>query len=182
MTTTKIFARKCILKEITNKEARPFLLENSLFGHRNASVTLGLYYNNELVMVYSFGNNYYGRKKDIEVIRVCTKKNTVIVGGSSKCFNYYLNKYAQTGQTIIFYVDKIHHDGKSLSNFEFVRHEYGTMNYWRIDYADESFNGKEETAFNRMPSKHKEIKQLINNEIILEALTLGVDVYRYTIK
>lgn len=184
LTTNKIFARKCEIREITNKEAKPFLTENSLFGHRNASVTLGLYYNNELVMLYSFGNNYYGQKKDVEVIRVCTKKNIVVVGGSSKCLKYYLEKYRNelNGKNLIFYVDKIHHDGKSLKdNFEFIKHEYGTMNYWRVDYQDETFCGEFGTAFNRSPSKHKEIKELIENDIILPCLTEGVDVYKMKI-
>ncbi|NCA93221.1 hypothetical protein EOM82_08310, partial [bacterium] len=153
----RIYARKCELKEITNKEASPFLMENSLFGHRNATLTYGLYFENELVMVYSFGNNYYGKKGDIEVIRVCTKKDTQVIGGSSKCLKRFLETHKDDKRNIVFYVDKIHHDGKSLRNegFEFVRHEYGVMNYWLIDYYDENFDGKTGTAFNRRPSKNK---------------------------
>ena len=64
----RIYARKCVLKELTNKDVRQFLDDNSLFGYRSASVTLGLYYEDELVMIYSLGNNIYGRKTDREVI------------------------------------------------------------------------------------------------------------------
>ena len=70
------------MREITNKEAKPFLEENSLYGYRGATITLGLFYKGELSMVYSFGHNYYGRKGALEVIRVCTLKNVVVVGGS----------------------------------------------------------------------------------------------------
>ena len=171
----RIYARKCVLKELNNKDVRKFLEDNSLFGYRSASVTLGLYYENELVMVYTLGNNFYGRKKDTEVIRVCTKKNTQVIGGSSKCLNYYIKNYAKSGETIIFYVDAIHHSGSSMSEFEFVKHENGFMNYYV------SFN-KLGKAFNRTPSRNKEIKELIEKGELVLIPTYGVDVYKKIIK
>lgn len=182
LTENKIFARKCELWEITNTESRKFLDENSLFGHRDANVVLGLFHNGELVMVYSFGHNYYGRKDHIEIIRVCTKKNTVVVGGSSKCLKYFMEKCGGDigGRKIIFYVDRIHNDGKSLKGFKFLKHEYGVMNYWLEDYVGDGFVGMAGTAFNRIPSKHKIIKKLTKLGKIVSIETLGVDVYEYT--
>lgn len=182
-TPNKIYARKCVLKEIDNKTAKPFLEENSLFGHRNATITYGLYYNDELVMIYSFGHNFYGRKKHIEVIRVCTKKNTIVIGGSSKCLKYYVDKHIEDIKNygMVFYVDKIHQDGRSLEGFEFIRHNYGVMNYWNIDYNDGDMNGKRSEAFNRMPTRHAKIKELEKNHVITCVLTIGVDVYKYNI-
>ena len=167
----RIYARKCLLKELNNRDVRKFLEDNSLFGYRSASITLGLYYENELVMVYSLGNNFYGRKKDTEVIRVCTKKNTQVIGGSSKCLNYYIKNYAKSGETIIFYVDAIHHSGSSMTDFEFVKHENGFMNY----YVSFDKLGK---AFNRTPSKNKEVKELIEKGELVQILTYVVDVYK----
>lgn len=171
----RIYARKCVLKELTNKDVRIFLEDNSLFGYRSASITLGLYYEDELVMVYSLGNNFYGRKKDTEVIRVCTKKNTQVIGGSSKCLNYYIKNYAKLGETIIFYVDAIHHSGSSMNEFEFVKHENGFMNY----YVSFDKLGK---AFNRTPSRNKEVKELIENGELVLIPTYGVDVYKKIIE
>jgi hypothetical protein len=171
----RIYARKCVLKELTNKDVRQFLDVNSLFGYRSASVTLGLYYEDELVMIYSLGNNFYGKKKDTEVIRVCTKKNTQVIGGSSKCLNYYIKNYAKSGETIVFYVDVIHHSGSSMSEFEFVKHENGFMNY----YVSFDKLGK---AFNRTPSRNKEIKELIEKGELVLVPTYGVDVYKKIIK
>lgn len=181
LTENKIYARKCFLKEITNKEAKPFLTENSLFGHRNAKITLGLYYEDELVMIYSFGHNFYGKNKHIEVIRVCTKKDTVVVGGSSKCLSYFKEKYKDDFMKygLTFYVDKIHQDGKSLKDFKFIRHEYGAMNCWNIDYDDGELSGNKGTTFNRMPTKHKKIKELESKHILTCILTAGVDVYEH---
>jgi hypothetical protein len=171
----RIYARKCVLKELTNKDVRKFLEDNSLFGYRSASITLGLYYENELVMIYSLGNNFYGRKKDTEVIRVCTKKNTQVIGGSSKCLNYYIKNYAKSGETIIFYVDAIHHSGSSMSEFEYIKHENGFMNY----YVSFDKLGK---AFNRTPSRNKEVKELIEKGELVLIPTYGVDVYKKIIE
>lgn len=145
-TERRIFARKCKLVEIDNRTAKPFLEENSIFGHRNATVTYGLYFQGELVMVYSFGHNFYGRKKHIEVIRVCTKKNTVVIGGSSKCLKHYAEAHSDEIKQygMVFYVDRIHQDGRSLEHFRFVNHSYGFMNYWNMDYDDGDMNGKKE--------------------------------------
>ena len=168
----KIRASKCELKEITNKQSRQFLIDNCLFGYRSASKVIGLYYNNELVMVYSFGNNYYGRNKYTEIIRVCTKKDTQVLGGNSKCLKYYINNYSHTGERMIFYVDSIHHDGKTMSKegYTHVRHVYGTMNYYiTFDRLGESFN--------RNPNKNKEIKDLIKKGEVVEVITNGVDVF-----
>lgn len=180
-TPNKIYARNCTLQEIDNKTARPFLEENSLFGHRNATITYGLYYNDELVMIYSFGHNFYGKKKHIEVIRVCTKKNTIVIGGSSKCLKHYVKQHGEDIKKygLVFYVDKIHQDGRSLEGFEFVRHNYGVMNYWNFDYDDGEIKGTRGTAFNRMPSKHQKIKELEKNHIITCVYTIGVDLYFY---
>lgn len=173
----RIYARKCTIKEISNVDSRDFLNENSLFGYRSASKVFGLYYNGELVMVYSFGNNYYGRKKDTEVIRVCTKLDTQVIGGSSKCLKYYIDNHAKNGETIVFYVDAIHHNGSSMNNdgFVYVKHEFGLMNcYILFDRFGE--------AFNRNPNKNNVIKEMIDRKEIVEVITNGVDVYKKVIK
>lgn len=170
----RIYARKCELRTMGNIDSKEFLNENSLFGFRPASITIGLYYEDELVMVYSFGYNFYGRKGDTEIIRVCTKKDTQVIGGSSKCLSYYLENYAHEGENIVFYVDAIHHTGSSMREFEFIRHEYGYMNYW-LDFD------KRGTAFNRMPSRNSYIQGLMKCGRLVAVPTFGVDVYRMTV-
>ena len=39
----RIYARDCYVKEVDNKELRPFLNTNCFYGYRSASVNLGLY-------------------------------------------------------------------------------------------------------------------------------------------
>ena len=46
---SRIYARECEIREISNKEAKPFNDANHIQGHRNAKITYGLFYKNELV-------------------------------------------------------------------------------------------------------------------------------------
>ena len=54
--TDKIYARKCIIKEITNKESKTFCENNHIQGGINSKYSFGLFFNNELVSVMTFGN------------------------------------------------------------------------------------------------------------------------------
>ena len=94
----KIYARKCEIREISTKEYREFCMRYHVQGYRSASVKLGLYYNNELVQISSFNkartysissNTQY----EWEWIRGCISSNNKVIGGTSKLFKYFIDKY-----------------------------------------------------------------------------------------
>ena len=58
---TKIYARQCEIRKITNAEAKLLNEQIHLQGHRNAQVTYGLFYKNELVQLMSFSKTKYNR-------------------------------------------------------------------------------------------------------------------------
>ena len=98
----RIGANKCKVKEITQREANLFLDEYHIQGAANSQhVCIGLFYKNELVQVQTFGKPRYNRKVDWEAIRLASKHNTYIIGGVSKGFKYFVDKY--NPQTIISY-------------------------------------------------------------------------------
>lgn len=90
-----IYARKCKLKEINPKIAIEFMNEN----HRQkaraiGNIAYGLYYDNELVQVMSFGLERFTRQKgekDYELIRLASKEGTKIVGGASRLLKAFIN-------------------------------------------------------------------------------------------
>lgn len=84
MTIDRIYARKCELKEITATESRQFLNKNHLAGFRPASKHLGLFHNDQLVSVMSFGKSLYQKKETWEVVRFASLINTIVVGALSK--------------------------------------------------------------------------------------------------
>lgn len=111
----RIYARKCEIREITNKEARPFNEKTHLQGHRNAQVTCGLFYEGELVQLMSFSKTKYNKnlKGDNcwEIIRGCPGSNNIVVGGVGKLFSYFVKKYAP--DQVFSYCDFNKFDGKS---------------------------------------------------------------------
>lgn len=88
--TTKIYARQCVVKQITNKEAKPFNDKNHLQRHRNAQVTYGLFYEGELVQLMSFSKH---QKYEWEIIRGCPGSNNIVIGGVSKLFKHFVREH-----------------------------------------------------------------------------------------
>lgn len=115
-TPNKIYARKCEIKEINdNKLCKEFLEENHLQGYINASIKIGLFYNNELISLMTFGKQRIPMGKKItkdneyELLRFCNKLNTNVIGGADKLFKYFLNTY--NPKNIITYADRSHSNG-----------------------------------------------------------------------
>lgn len=101
-----IYARKCEIREIDKDLARDFLMINHIQGSCGAKYKFGLFYNNELVAVMTFGNyrKNMGRAvadNEYELIRYATSKN--VVGGFGKLFNYFVKEYKPV--KIITYAD-----------------------------------------------------------------------------
>ncbi|ASD52089.1 homing endonuclease [Pseudomonas phage PspYZU05] len=96
----RIYARKCIIKDVPYKEAKDFINRTHLQGHTTHSRAKGLYYNGNLVQIVTFASGRY--RDGQELIRMCSELNTVIVGGASKLlkdekFFSYANRRWSTG-------------------------------------------------------------------------------------
>lgn len=102
----KLHARKCHIKDLSkdSKTIRNFLNDNHQQKWcRGNKVAIGLYYENELVQLMTFGKPRFNRNFDWEMIRECSKKNTVIRGGTSKLFKYFIKNHDP--ENIIVYTD-----------------------------------------------------------------------------
>lgn len=96
--SNKIYARKCIIKDVSYNDAKLFLNENHIQGFCTSKIRLGLYYNDELVSLMTFGNKRMILKQNAsennyELLRFCNKKYTSVVGGASKLFEYFKKIY-----------------------------------------------------------------------------------------
>ena len=95
----RIYARKCVVRELDYDISSKFLEENHIQGNTKSNVKLGLYYKDELisVMLFSKRNGCIGGRfinnKEIELSRFCSKINTQVIGGASKLINYYIKYY-----------------------------------------------------------------------------------------
>lgn len=92
----KIYARKCEIKEITSSEARLFCETNHIQGYVNSSIRIGLFYNEQLVQIMTFGKPRQGKYKgsnNYELLRMCSLLNHVVIGGASKLLKYFERTY-----------------------------------------------------------------------------------------
>ena len=92
----KIYARKCFLQEIDHTTAKVFCEQNHLQGYVNSSIRLGLYFENELVQVMTFGRPRFNKDYDYELLRLCSLKGVNVVGGASKLFKFFTKHYSGT--------------------------------------------------------------------------------------
>jgi hypothetical protein len=127
----KIWARKCIIKEVSNiDEYRNFLNNNHIQGYISASVKLGLYYNEVLVSLMTF-DHFEGRKKMLNnewnLSRFCNKLNTNVIGGASKLLNYFIKVYNPT--RIVSFADKSWSDGELYHKLGFYVKSISYPNY-----------------------------------------------------
>lgn len=107
----RIYARNCEVKIIRNKEARLLNDKVHLQNHRNAKVTYGLFYKNELVQLMSFSKRKKGLDTDWEIIRGCPGSNNIVIGGVSKLFKHFVKDYNPT--SVFSYCDFNKFNGKS---------------------------------------------------------------------
>lgn len=124
----KIFARKCIIKELKSKETEEFLLYNHIQGFCQAKINVGLFYEDELVSVMTFSKPRFNKKYEYELIRFCSKRNHTIVGGASKLWKYFVNKYDP--KSVITYANRRFSNGEIYKTLGFTFLEKTSPNYF----------------------------------------------------
>jgi len=84
---TRIYARKCVIRDISSFEYREFLEHNHIQGKINSRIKLGLYYNKVLVMVAGFS-----KRPDFTIDRLASLQGTSVVGGAGKLIKEALRR------------------------------------------------------------------------------------------
>jgi len=135
LNTFKIYARQCIIKEINSKEKEQFLKQYHIQGGDKSQIKLGLFYNNELISVMTFGK---GRKalgssakmNQYELIRFASKYQ--VVGAGSKLLKYFKNTY--NPEKIISYADRrwTFSNSNIYEKIGFKKVSKGSPNYWYV--------------------------------------------------
>ncbi|MFW6281307.1 MAG: DUF7487 domain-containing protein [bacterium] len=99
-----LYARKCEIKALSSKEAKEFLNFYHLHGYVPSTYKFGLFYDNELVSVITFGaRNKKHQKNHYELLRYAIKENYKVLGGFNKLINYFIKNYNPT--FIYTYID-----------------------------------------------------------------------------
>ena len=144
--STKIYARKCEIREVSPHEAMQFLINNHIQGKCKAKCYYGLYYNSELVSLMVFGKIRQQRKyyddydNKWELLRFCNKLNTTVVGGASKLLKHFINEVHP--KSIISYADKRWSDGNLYKKLGFTHTHDSKPNYFYVigQHRENRFN------------------------------------------
>jgi very-short-patch-repair endonuclease len=135
-TKNRVFGRKCIIKEINSKQESEFLKSNHLQGTIGSSMKLGLFYENELISVMTFGKkraalgNKERKEGEYELLRFCNRLNTNVIGAASKLFKYFINKYEPC--EILTFADRCWSNGKIYEKLGFELIGETKPNYFYI--------------------------------------------------
>lgn len=124
-----IYARQCDVKIITESEARELLEKYHFQGYAKAKLSYGLFYNEELVSIMSFGNPRYNKNYQWEIIRYCSKKN--VIGGAERLFAHFIQE--NQVESIVSYCDlsKFSGDTYKKLGFELIRTSQPSLHWFR---------------------------------------------------
>ena len=168
-----IFGRKCFVKEVSSKNSREFLELNHIQGNVNSSIKLGLYYDDELVSLMTFG----GLRKSMgsnhkegvyELLRFCNKLNSSVIGGADKLLKHFIKTH--NPKEIISYADRRWSQGDLYEKLGFSKSNISKPNYFYIN------NTKRENRFTYR--KDVLVKQGYSNDKTEHEIMLERGIYR----
>lgn len=116
---TSLYARKLQLKEISQLEANRFLKQFHMQnGSREQKVCLGLFREQELIEVMTFGKPRFNKNYEWELIRLCTRPGFRVVGGAEKLLKHF--KDLKNPKSLISYCDKSKFSGEVYTRLGFT--------------------------------------------------------------
>ena len=113
-----IYARKCEIREVdiinTNVFLNSYHLQNTC---TNQIARIGLYYQDELISLMTFGKPRYNNNFDWELLRLCTKTGYTVIGGAQRMFNVAKDQF--NIKSIISYCDRSKFSGDIYNRLGF---------------------------------------------------------------
>ena len=162
---TKVYARNCIIKEVSSAETTEFLNKNHRQGAVGSTVRIGLYYNDELISIMTFGKMRYtvgtSRHENLEncweLSRFCSKLCVSVVGGASKLFKYFVATYKPA--RIRSFSDKSHTRGIVYETLGFKELHTSKPSYVWVD-------SKTDEWYHRYNAQKKNLYRFLHDDNI----------------
>lgn len=111
-----VYARNCDIRVVSDVDTNNYLDMYHLQGTcRGQKIRLGLYYDNQLVSLMTFGKSRFNKNCEYELLRYCSHYN--VVGGAEKLFNHFIKGYKPN--SIVSYCDTSKFSGKVYGTLEF---------------------------------------------------------------
>lgn len=130
----KIWARKCQILRISNKEALKFFEKNHMQGGVNSEFSYGLKFDDEIVSVMTFGKTrkilgYINTENEnvYELLRFSNKIGVSVVGGASKLFKKFVSDVSP--DKIISYANRRWSNGNLYEKIGFTLDGFTSPGY-----------------------------------------------------
>lgn len=168
---TTLYARKLEVKEVSFEDTGTFLsqyhIQNSCSGQ---DIRLGLYKDDELVEMMTFGKPRYNKKYEYELLRLCTKDEYKVVGGAEKLFKFFVNKYKPS--SIVSYCDNSKFTGEVYIRLGMELKSYGKpTKHWYNVRTGRHFtdNLVRQRGYSQLHNDKLHTKGESNDQLMLEA-------------
>lgn len=117
LTTSKktIYARCCSIQAVSKDECDQFL--NTYHFQKtckNQMYCYGLYYNDQLIQLMTFGIPRYNKNYQWELLRLCTSYNYIVVGGAARLWKHFIKNHHP--ESILSYCDNAKFNGGAYSS------------------------------------------------------------------
>lgn len=122
----RVYARSCVAREVTKSDADQLLQSHHLQGTARASIYVGLFYNEQLVSVMTFGKPRYNSRYQYELVRYCSIYQ--VVGGAEKLFSYFLKTY--NADSVVSYCDCSKFQGNVYTKLGFSLQRITVSKHW----------------------------------------------------
>lgn len=130
---TRIYGRECEIRPVQKKEGYDFLDRNHLQGRCQSSIMYGLFFDNELVSIMTFGKSRHfigSNRHEYELLRFCNKTGYYVVGGAGKLFKHFVSEH--NPKSIVSYADYRWSDGKLYDKLGFRQYNISKPNYYYV--------------------------------------------------
>ena len=136
LNNNKIGARKTTIKQIDKKISKEFLDKNHILGYdRSSDVIYGLFYNDLLVSVMSFGRPRYAKEYEWELLRFANLSNYSVYGSASKLWKQFTLDY--NPNNVITYTNNDFGNGNVYTKLGFTcDNVLKSSCVWNIPYKD----------------------------------------------
>jgi len=135
---TKIYARKCIVKQINKKTKKDFINKHHIQSDIASSYNYGLYYDDILISVMTFANRKIFNNANVELTRYCCLPNYNIIGGAGKLLNFFLKEI--NPHKVISYCDRCWSEGNLYKTLGFKLIKTTPPNYTYTKNFHQRFN------------------------------------------
>lgn len=135
----RIYARKCNIKQVNASDTNAFLLKNRIQGWCQSKINYGLYSDDVLVALMTFGKPRFNKKAEYELLRYAIAMNTNVIGGASKLLSHF--KKVHIPNSIISYCDLRWNTGALYEQLGFIKTSISEPNCW-YTYRHKTFESR----------------------------------------